>query len=268
MYAIIAKTLNQILKYESQGVTNMENEEQFDLQKDTDMPPIQPTTLVVQPQQWSIEELKKQMKLIQEVHANVMKKDEHYGRIPGTSKDTLYKAGAEKLNLVFRMAPKYKIEIMDSENGHKTYNIICELYHINTGNFLGQGVGACSTLESNFRYRNTAKDTGNPVPKKFWDLKKEDYKKAQVLIGGNGFQTKKNDDGPWTIWAKGEKKETLKALKSASGFIAIQSSKEITIRYFPKLSFILDEGVDKQMHIEKILADIESQKSEKNDHAS
>ena len=70
------------------------------------------------------------------------------------------------------------------------------------------------------------------------------------------------------IGSEGEKKETLKALKSASGFIAIQSSKEITIRYFPKLSFILDEGVDKQMHIEKILADIESQKSEKNDHAS
>lgn len=51
------------------------------------------------------------------------------------------------------------------------------------------------------------------------------------------------------------KQEALKALQSAAGFIAINASKKIRIRYFPQLTFYLDEGVDKQMKIEQLLED-------------
>jgi len=141
----------------------------------------------------SAEQVKAQVNLIQQVMADVMKKDEHYGVIPGTPKPTLYKAGAEKLNLTFRMAPRYHVEKEILPNGHITFMIRCELYHINTGNLLGEGLGICSTLETKYRYRKGEPvDTGKLVPKAYWD------KKDISLIGGPGHTAKKID-GRWMI---------------------------------------------------------------------
>jgi ribosome-binding factor A len=56
------------------------------------------------------------------------------------------------------------------------------------------------------------------------------------------------------------KKEALQALQSASGFIAIHASKEIVMRYFPELTFILDDTVDKQEHIEALIDQIERER--------
>ena len=58
-----------------------------------------------------------------------------------------------------------------------------------------------------------------------------------------------------------EKQETLAALNSASGFIAVNSSKKITLRYFPSLTFILDDSVEKQMRIEELLHKISDERS-------
>lgn len=57
-----------------------------------------------------------------------------------------------------------------------------------------------------------------------------------------------------------QKAETLQALQSAAGFIAVQSSKEVVMRYFPALTFKLDDGVDKHMRIEELLNEIASEK--------
>lgn len=59
-----------------------------------------------------------------------------------------------------------------------------------------------------------------------------------------------------------QKEETIKALQSASGFIAVNASKKVTMRYFPELTFILDDSVDKHMRIDHLLKEIESKKSE------
>lgn len=56
-----------------------------------------------------------------------------------------------------------------------------------------------------------------------------------------------------------EKEETIKALQSAAGFIAILSSKKVVMRYFPALTFILDTSVDKQMRIEALLDQIKEE---------
>lgn len=56
------------------------------------------------------------------------------------------------------------------------------------------------------------------------------------------------------------KKETLIALQSAAGFIAVNSSKKVTMRYFPELTFKLDDGVDKHMRIEELLSEISKEK--------
>lgn len=62
-----------------------------------------------------------------------------------------------------------------------------------------------------------------------------------------------------------QKNDTIAALQSAAGFIAVNSSKKITIRYFPALTFKLDESVDKQMRIEMLLHQISAEKDARPD---
>jgi len=104
--------------------------------------------------QFSTNEVLVQIKKIQDLMQQAMKEGEHFGKIPGCGdKPTLLKSGAEKLAFMFRLAPRYEITIRDLGKGHREYDIITSLHHITTGNFCGQGVGSCSTMESKFRYR-------------------------------------------------------------------------------------------------------------------
>ena len=57
------------------------------------------------------------------------------------------------------------------------------------------------------------------------------------------------------------KAETLEGLTSASGFIATQASKKMVIRYFPALTFVLDESLDKQLRIQELLEEIHEEQS-------
>jgi ribosome-binding factor A len=61
-----------------------------------------------------------------------------------------------------------------------------------------------------------------------------------------------------------EKQESLDALQSAAGFIAVHASKKVRLRYFPELTFRLDNSVDKHLKIDEILSQIhEEQKTRK-----
>lgn len=154
----------------------------------------------------SVDEIVRKVEKVREVAARVMKEDIHFGTIPGTQKPTLYKPGAEILGLTFMMSPKYEGERnpIDLGNGHREYIIRCDMYHKVTGRFLGSGVGSCSTMESKYRFRpGPVEPTGKPVPSEYWDFRKSDPKKAQELIGGKGFSTKKID-GKWQICRAGE----------------------------------------------------------------
>jgi ribosome-binding factor A len=57
------------------------------------------------------------------------------------------------------------------------------------------------------------------------------------------------------------KKNTLHALKKASGFIAVKSSKLVVMRRFPDLMFKLDDSVDKHMRVEELLQEIKNKES-------
>lgn len=63
------------------------------------------------------------------------------------------------------------------------------------------------------------------------------------------------------IGTKEDKEKTLQALVSAAGFIAVNASKKVVMRYFPTLTFKLDDGVDKHMRIEELLQEIHMKKS-------
>ena len=59
------------------------------------------------------------------------------------------------------------------------------------------------------------------------------------------------------------KEKTLAAIRSAAGFIAVHSSKKVKLRYFPTLSFFIDETVDRLMHIEEILQKVRPPEGER-----
>ncbi|MGA1847246.1 hypothetical protein [Deferribacter abyssi] len=95
-----------------------------------------------------------QVNLIQEVMKTVMKEGEHYGIIPGTKKPTLYKAGAEKLLITFRLDPEYEVISSVHEKDFVSYTVKCTLYHINTGNRVSSGLGSCNSREKKYRKQN------------------------------------------------------------------------------------------------------------------
>ena len=66
------------------------------------------------------------------------------------------------------------------------------------------------------------------------------------------------------IGSNEEKKQTLAALQSAAGFISVQASKKVVMRYFPHLTFHLDSSVDEHMRIDALLNEIHDEQSRRN----
>ncbi len=93
-------------------------------------------------------------KFQQIVHANMVK-DQDYGVIPGTTKPTLLKPGAEKIVKLLGLADEY--EILDrQEDWNKPffrYLLQCNLRHLATGTIISQGFGECNSMESKYHYR-------------------------------------------------------------------------------------------------------------------
>lgn len=58
-----------------------------------------------------------------------------------------------------------------------------------------------------------------------------------------------------------DKAQTLEALESAAGFIAVQASKKVVMRYFPALTFRLDNSVDQHLRIDTLLGQIHEEQS-------
>jgi len=148
----------------------------------------------------SVNEVKVQVQAIQRCMAECMVEgtDEatgHYGKIPGCGpKKVLFKAGAEKISSMFRLVPQYEIKETKMEDGHREYQVICNL--LSRGVIAGSGVGSCSTMESKYRYRRGDSYTvleGEKIPKDYKEKKKEYQRK--------GLGAKKTDDGGW-VWVK------------------------------------------------------------------
>ncbi len=62
------------------------------------------------------------------------------------------------------------------------------------------------------------------------------------------------------------KVETIAALNSAAGFIAVNSSKKVVMRYFPALTFKLDDSADKHMRIQTLLTEISEEQKSRHAH--
>lgn len=121
----------------------------------------------MQVHQFSVTDIIKQQNTILDVMKTAMKEGTHYGKIPGCGpKKVLLKAGAEKLCLMFRLAPSFDIFLTESENGHREYRVTCHLRHIVSNQQMGDGIGSCTTLESKYKFsRHNPADSYNTVLK-------------------------------------------------------------------------------------------------------
>ena len=63
-----------------------------------------------------------------------------------------------------------------------------------------------------------------------------------------------------------EKKQTIKALKSAAGFISVQAAKQVVMKFFPALTFHLDETIENEIRIHNLLEKIHEEQSHRPDH--
>jgi hypothetical protein len=101
-------------------------------------------------------DIRAQVNLVQEVMKAVMKKDTHYGTIPGCDKPTLYKAGSEILLTTFKISIEPVVEDLSTiDEAH--YRVFTKGYY-RDGTLIGTGVGECSSNEEKYKWRKAVCD--------------------------------------------------------------------------------------------------------------
>lgn len=100
---------------------------------------------------------------MKEFISGVLKPVVDFGKIPGTSKDTLLKPGAEKLSTFFGLRPVFiLVDTVNDWTGKdhdgepfffRDYK--CQMYR--NGELVGEGCGSCNSWETKYRYRKSAR---------------------------------------------------------------------------------------------------------------
>lgn len=104
----------------------------------------------------TVQEIKTRIQVIQKVLKEVMKKDVHYGQIPGTGKNTLYKPGAEVVLATFHIAATPIVEDLSTLDEIR-YRVAVQGLALD-GTLIGTGIGECSTSEEKYRWRGAVCD--------------------------------------------------------------------------------------------------------------
>ena len=131
-----------------------------------------------------------QVQRIQQVMEAVMKKDVHYGVIPGTDKPTLYKPGAEKIMLTFRIANDTVVDDLSTHDEIR-YRVRQKAIHIESGNVLGEGIGEASSSEEKYKWKKS-------VNAQEWEEAAADRRREKWFKGKQGadYQVKQIRTNP------------------------------------------------------------------------
>jgi len=103
----------------------------------------------------NLDALKAKRNLLIEAMKDVLQKDIDFGVIPGTTKPTLLKAGAENLSFLFGLRPTFEMmdSIEDWDKGLFYYRYRCTL-NGGDGRIVTNSEGSCNSRETKYRYRN------------------------------------------------------------------------------------------------------------------
>jgi len=129
----------------------------------------------------TIEQMAERVQSIKDLMRVILKKDTHYGVIPGCRLPSLYKPGAEQINVLFNISViQKKIEDLSGKDFIR-YRITQEASDA-SGRVLGTATGECSSLEDKYRWRKPIGDEYKEVSKankrEVW---KKDYGKPIKL---------------------------------------------------------------------------------------
>ncbi|HXJ12302.1 MAG TPA: hypothetical protein VNH19_08515 [Candidatus Limnocylindrales bacterium] len=137
---------------------------------------------------------------IKEAFTKLMEDGQDYGKVAGIGKPTLLQPGAQKLDNLFGLVPRFPIEMMRIEedwtgNQHGgepffRYMVVCQLMR---GEFImGEAIGECNSWEVKYRYRKTDRKCPSCGAEAIIFTKKDNWWCAKFKDGcGKGF---KKDD--------------------------------------------------------------------------
>lgn len=109
-------------------------------------------TTIEQTNMLSASEMRDRINKVQEVMRKVMRRDTHYGAIPGTTKPTLYKAGSEVLLTTFGIGLRLEVDDLSTKDTAR-YRVKAVGFHLATGQIVGEGIGECSSGEEKYKWR-------------------------------------------------------------------------------------------------------------------
>lgn len=195
---------------------------------------------IINPEE-QIQRMMAESQLIDMAMKKLMKKDQHFGVIPGTRSPTLLKAGGEVLCRTFGFSPETEVERHVLQNGHVEYVAYVKL--MRGESFVGSGVGSASTLESKYRYRSEF--VSNDLPKEYWETRDPE------IIGGPNHHVKKKD-GKWCIYKRIEHDNpadyyntVLKMAKKRAFIDAVLTRTAASNVFTQDLEDLVDNGVIK-----------------------
>lgn len=119
----------------------------------------------------NLAEAKQRYELFKSFVGGVLVKGRDYGEVPGTTKPTLLKPGAEKLGAFFGLRPTFLIQESVNDWTGKDHGepfffreYKCQLFK--NGELVGEGVGSCNSWEKKYRYRSSERvcpECGKPT---------------------------------------------------------------------------------------------------------
>ena len=108
----------------------------------------------------TLDQAKERWNILVHLREQVLQENTDYGVVPGTTKPTLLKPGAEKLCAQFGLTPRFELidTIKDwsgTEHGEPLFyfEYKCRLYRGDLQ--VGEGDGSCNSWEKKYRYRKT-----------------------------------------------------------------------------------------------------------------
>lgn len=124
-------------------------------------------------------DIRHRVNTIQEVMSAVMKRDVHYGVIPGCKKPSLYKPGSEVLLATFQIATSIEVTDLSTDDCIR-YQVRVIGTNSATGTLLGEGIGECSSSEEKYKWRKAYDEEWNATPENRRRIKYGKYKDKQV----------------------------------------------------------------------------------------
>lgn len=99
----------------------------------------------------SVQAAKQMVELVQQIAKEVMVEGRHYGKPPGAKRAMLYQAGAQILDVTFRLCPSFEVIENVRNDSYLETTVRCTLTHIPSGQVFATAIGSANSLEDRYQ---------------------------------------------------------------------------------------------------------------------